>query len=456
MLGLFVGLLATGSSLLNDPDTQWHIEIGRWIWAARSVPSTDLFSHTFQGAPWIAKEWASQLTLFAAYRAGSWSGVVVATASAIAFSFAYLHEWLRRRSHPTAALAATLVAVILAMPHFLARPHILALPIMIIWMTSLVSALERGRAPPLPFALLLTLWANLHGSFPLGLVLAGVLAGEGVLDAPPGSRIVRLRQWAVFLFASLAATAVSPYGWHAILVPLQMSGNAETLRYIDEWQPLRFDFTGSVALAALALIAAILLREARSNLFRIIAVALLAYLMIRHARFVSLFALVGPILAARAIGHRQGLAALPPSDSSPLLWRVVTALSVAAFVSAVIISPEPAADVTPEAAYRSAEANGVSGPVYNDYDFGGYLIAHGVKTFVDGRTDQLFLGAFLPELAHAIASKADTEFAALLRRYHVTWALVRAGSRDAAHLAAMPGWVKIHQDDVAAVFVVER
>jgi hypothetical protein len=112
--------------------------------------------------------------------------------------------------------------------------------------------------------------------------------------------------------------------------------------------------------------------------------------------------------------------------------------------------------MTPEAALRAAEAAGVSGPVYNDYDFGGFLIAHGVKTFVDGRTDQLFLGDFLPALTAALEDKTDLAFAALLRRYSVTWALVRTHSADAGHLARLPGWTMIHQDPVASVYAAPR
>ena len=112
--------------------------------------------------------------------------------------------------------------------------------------------------------------------------------------------------------------------------------------------------------------------------------------------------------------------------------------------------------MTPVAAFQAATTAGVSGPVYNDYDFGGFLIANGVKTFVDGRTDQLFLGDFLPTLAKAVAASDDTAFGALLQRYHVTWALVRTHSDDATHLARMPGWTTIHDDAVAAVFVAAR
>ena len=49
LLVTIVCLEALGSSLLSDPDTQWHIAVGRQIWAAGAVPHADLYSHTFFG-----------------------------------------------------------------------------------------------------------------------------------------------------------------------------------------------------------------------------------------------------------------------------------------------------------------------------------------------------------------------------------------------------------------------
>lgn len=466
LLSLLVLLLAAPERLMDDPDTLWHVEVGRWIWTNKTVPWTDLFSHTFAGAPWIAKEWLSQLILFAAYRAAGWSGVVLVAATAIAAAFAILHEWLRRRVNASVALAATLLAALLACPHFLARPHMLVLPIVILWMTALVAALDRRSAPPLPLALLMAAWANMHGSFPLGLVMAAVLAGEGILNQPRGSRLASLWRWGLFLALSLGATMLSPYGWHTLAVPLQMSGNNETLRFISEWQPLHPDLVGVLALGLLAAILAILAWDARANLFRIAAVALLAYLMIRHVRFVGLFATIAPILAARTLATRWNRSVRPgvtprlrPLDAAMVLTSLIAAgviLTGTALALALSMRPQPEPRYAPEAALRFAAASGVTGPVYNDYDFGGYLIAHGIKTFIDGRADQLFLGDFLPALDRALKSKSDRSLEALLNRHHARWALVRSGSAAAGHLTTMAGWTRIYQDDVAAVFARQR
>ena len=452
--GLLTLLLVMGDNLLRDPDTQWHIAVGRWIVAHGSVPTTDVFSYTFAGAPWIAKEWVSQLLLFLAYEGAGWRGVVLLTALVISSTFVGLYAWLSARLRATAALAMTFAAFVMCEPHMLARPHVLVLPLIVAWMVALVDALDHRRAPPAWTALLMVAWANMHGSFPLGLVMAGVLAGEGVLLVPSAERIAALRRWALFLALGAGATMLSPFGWRAILVPLMMFGNGGTLRFVSEWQPLGFDSIGVVAGLMLAGTLAVLLLDARENVFRILAAGLVAYLMVRHVRFVSLFGLIGPILCARTVASR-----LPPQPRGTMpagrlaaVWLAIGTVGLVDTALAVALRPAPMPEMTPTAAYDAALAHGVRGPVYNDYDFGGFLIAHDVKTFIDGRTDQLFLGDFLPDLTKAIDDKDGRAFSDIVTKSGAGWALIRPHSETSAHFDAMPGWKRLFQDEHAATY----
>src|SRR5258708_16480998 len=60
-LCLYGLLLLAGNRLLNDPDSYWHLVVGRWIVEHRGLPIADPFSFTMMGAHWIAKEWLSQI-----------------------------------------------------------------------------------------------------------------------------------------------------------------------------------------------------------------------------------------------------------------------------------------------------------------------------------------------------------------------------------------------------------
>ena len=52
-----------------------------------------------------------------------------------------------------------------AAPHILARPHVLALPVMVAWIATLIRAVDTRTSPPWLLLPLMTLWANLHGSY---------------------------------------------------------------------------------------------------------------------------------------------------------------------------------------------------------------------------------------------------------------------------------------------------
>jgi 4-amino-4-deoxy-L-arabinose transferase-like glycosyltransferase len=173
-LGVLVFIVlvnAGGMPLLADPDSQWHVAIGKWIVTNGAVPTVDSHSHTFLGKPWIAKEWLSQVAFAAAFGVGGWAGVVVLAAAAIAAAFALLLRLLLRDLAPLPALVLALAAAAMWAPQFLARPHVLALPFTLLWVAGLVQAVEHRRAPQPVLLLAMLMWANLHGGFTLGLLL---------------------------------------------------------------------------------------------------------------------------------------------------------------------------------------------------------------------------------------------------------------------------------------------
>src|SRR5438876_4288842 len=102
---MFVFLMnVNGLPLLADPDSHWHITVGNWILDHRAVPVVDIYSFTFAGQPWIAKEWLSQVLLAGAYDIGGWGGVVALGAAAFAATFALLLRLLLRDLRPLPAL----------------------------------------------------------------------------------------------------------------------------------------------------------------------------------------------------------------------------------------------------------------------------------------------------------------------------------------------------------------
>jgi hypothetical protein len=455
--GLLALFLAQSDRLLGDPDTYWHIAVGERIWDNATLPRTDELSHTFAGAPWIAKEWLSQVILYGAHALAGWWGVAVLTAVSGAAFLALTFAWLLRRLPPLAVFVIAGFVVILAAGHIVARPHIFSFPLLMLWLAGLTGAVERNASPPWWLVPLMALWANLHASFPIAFVLAGFLALEAIDRAAAGARVRTAVDWGVLGVAALLAAGLTPYGYEPALISFHLFGSGEAFRYILEWQPLEADLTGIAAMAALLATVILLLTSPRQNLFRLAIILLCGYLMIRHVRFTSPFGIVAAIVVAAPLARRMAMpnpAAMRfrPAAADLVLTIGVAVLAGISVLLAALVRPAPSPAMSPAAALAAAREIGVTGPVYNDYNFGGYLISRGVPTFIDGRADQIFLGGFMTEIYDSAESSDESRFPALLDRYGVTWALVRPGEADARRLEAAPGWAQAYADDVAAIY----
>src|SRR3954447_17868621 len=167
---LIPAVLGSSKTIFNDGDVSWHIATGQWILDHRTIPHTDPFSFTWAGKPWVPIEWHSEAVMAAAYRLAGYSGIAALVPAALIALHAtvYLNasRWVRAALLPIVAMDFVLI------PMLLARPHVLTWPLIAWWTWLMMRARQHNRAPPLAWALLMILWANLHGSFVFGLLIA--------------------------------------------------------------------------------------------------------------------------------------------------------------------------------------------------------------------------------------------------------------------------------------------
>src|SRR5262249_10560129 len=137
-------------------------------------------------------------------------------------------------------------------PHALARPHALALPIMVAFVAGLVRAADRHRVPSLWLPLLMVLWANLHGGFTLGILLAGAVGLDAIVAAEPTQRRRLAVGWIGFAIAVFLAACITPYGPESILVTFRVLGLGPALSVISEWRPQDFSHIAGFEIVLLA------------------------------------------------------------------------------------------------------------------------------------------------------------------------------------------------------------
>jgi hypothetical protein len=454
-IGIYTVFLLAGDQLLNDPDTYWQIAIGQWILDHRAVPQTDIYSFTMYGQPWISTQWLAQVLLAVSYSVAGWTGPVVLTAASIAVTFALQVRFLSRRLSEHASFAFVTMAVALVAAHLLARPHVLALPIMVAWVGGLVAAMDRRDAPSFWLLPLMTLWANLHGGFVLGMALMAPMALDAVWNADAPLRKALALRWASFAAAALIASCLTPYGWDALFAARRILSLGQALDLIGEWRAANFAHPGPLeAAVSLGFILA-LWRGVTLPPIRVALVVGLVLMALSHVRNAEVLALLAPMVLAaplgRQIGGPNGNARPAGSPPNGLLFAGPALLVAATLVFASVHRFEPDARQSPVAAVAALKKMNFT-RVFNDYDFGGYLIASGVATFIDGRTE-LFGEKFMVEHNNASGLLQPDDLFRLLEQYRIEATLLRTQSAATKLLDHMDGWQKFYTDEIATIHV---
>lgn len=472
---LLVGLLALigvlfgmrPDVLLSDADTYWHLATGRWVVEHVAVPKSDPFSHSMPGAAWTAHEWLSEVMLASAHRVAGWAGLIIAAALLFAGTLAYVMRFLLARMQPVHALLFTALTAGMLMSHLLARPHVFAWPLLALWVGSLINAGEHQSGPPWWLLALMVLWANLHGSFTLGLALGAALALDAVLACPSEQRGTAEWRWAGFVVLSVAAAMITPSGWHGLWYTVQVMRMTVALDLIAEWHSPDFHRPQPLELWLMLMLAIACSGRMRLPWLRLVLVLGLVHLALKHQRNVAILGLVSPLLIAAPLARHWRTTAGAERDAESLdrVFRALaaparpTAVAAVMTVAALLVGTAaqsgrfaPVTERTPEAAVQAAVRAGAHGPVFNAYDFGGYLIYSGVPVFIDGRAD-MYGDALLQRQINAMMLRDPADLPGLLSDYRIGWTLLPPGTPALALLDRLPGWRRVHADAVAVVHV---
>ena len=434
-------VLGNSQMIFNDGDVSWHIATGLWILDHRAIPQVDPFSFTWGGKPWVPIEWLAELIYASAYRVASYPGVAALVTAALvglhAAVFLNANRSVRMALLPIVAMDLVLI------PMLLARPHVLTWPILAWWCWLMMRARERDRAPPLSAALLMTLWANLHGGYVFGLAIAAAFGLEALVAS--GDKARAFRQWLIFGLACAAAVFINGNGVEGVFHPLRFT-QLEMLPLIDEWKPsspAKTPFAFGVLAVVVVLIA---WRRPRLHWVRWLLLAALlgaALLQVRHQSTLAIVAAM--LLPAGFANSSQGA-----TDSS-WKWVLLGGAGILLGIRAAMPIDLPQNEANPWKLIAAVPPELRSQPVLNGYSMGGPLILSGIRPYVDGRGDMY--GDNLV-VGFSRMSRGDAKlFDDIVRRWNIRWAIVPNDSGLVRLLDGSSGWRRIYRDEVGAIYV---
>jgi hypothetical protein len=459
---LTLGLFALAARNVIDPDVWWHLRAGQYIAQNESVPRVDPFSYTRAGQPWVAHEWLSELFIYGLYRVAGWGGLIVVFAAITGAAFFILN--LRCAADPYVSGVLALWGAWATAPLWGVRPQIISLLFTSLWLLLLESSERRKNLLwwTLPLTLL---WVNLHAGFALGPVfMALFLAGEWIesrFTAQASATLKpRLRALAIALIASMVLISLNPNGARMYRYPFETLGSKAMQTYIAEWASPNFHRAEYLPFLLLLLATTAALAWSRTSVrprnVLLLLVATLASLS--SIRMIPVFVLVAVPIVASTIKLRIASTHPPGSLASfRAALNVIILLAMIAFLTVhllEVVRHQPEAEATnfPATAVAFLETHPPAGPIFNAYDWGGYLIwkLHPrTRVFIDGRAD-LYGEYLLRQFADTYQLKS--EWRQTLTEWRIETVIVPPDCGLAAGLRGAPGWQAVYEDSKAIIF----
>ena len=493
--------LIAGLHTLQDFDLGWQLASGRWVVQHRQVFSTDVFSYTAAGQPWIYPV-LSGIVFYLSYLAAGYAMLSWMGAIACAGTVALL---LRRQKLIGCVLAV--VAVPLIANRTQPRAEMFSTILFAAFLTLLWQNYRSATSRLWLLPVLMVAWVNLHLGFLAGLALCAGYVLLEVLDLPSTTTrqtaLARLQSAWPWLALTAAATFVNPWGpsLYLALVRQQRIQSLHT-SWIVEWE--------NVPLSRASLHQALDWRDPQSCFWWLIFVVLIsacialwrkhwgatvlliasAYLATQHIRLQAVFACVAVVVGGAMLDEL--LDRTPPNKieqredpRAPSPTRTQLAIAGILLVTATSLAFARASDLIsnryymrsilrasfgtglswwyPERAVDFLQREKLPANVFNTYNLGGYLtwrLFPAYRDYIDGRAipfgSQLFFRAYElsvdPPDSPAWQQEAETRrintIIVPLSRYQGMTLFPQLGA-----FCRSQSWRPVYLDEVSAIFV---
>jgi hypothetical protein len=467
LLGL-VALLAAAPIACTD--FFWHLELGEIILRDLRIPSTDLFSAVHPDAAYVQPQWLWEVLAAAVHAAGGLRAIRVLSAALLLLSFLALYLITRRlTARPSLAFVCTTLGLCLFVDRFRARPDALSLGLFALALPLLVDPWSGSlRRRSLHAFCLALAWANLHGGASVLLLLSlGALMLGSFIDARRGTVSRAQRMDAVrLLLAGSAGLLLSPtlipglLHWSSLIGAQIETGN-------EEWLPtytiLRYGVAPQTLLTALlpTLIGLGYVAEqagrVRSQGWAACSSAewllvggylVLSQMAVRNA-YLCLLPVVFMLRRAGARGLPRSVVRLASAAACALTLVVAHDVFVRSLggigAARAMYRADLMPNTYPEQAAAFVRSAGIEGGIFNEGQWGGYLIERcypACHVFVDTRQN------LTPEMWRVfLATRSAAERPRALEYAFRTWGVELALFRGPTFplIVAPPDWQLLYK-----------
>jgi hypothetical protein len=461
---LFAGpaLVCVHAACAIDPDIWWHMRVGEWILQHHAVPQVEIFSRELAGKPWLAYSWLFELLVVKIfYRLGLVGIVAYSGTMILAITAAIYHLVRRLQSDFTLGVMLTFASIFCMGHLYTPRPWLLTILFFILELDILMQARRTGQKRELLWLpLIFALWANIHIEFIYGLFVLGLAWFESVgsRSRDGGSTQAQPVWMGCALLASALATLANPFGWRIYGVVYDLVTQGGGLRQVSEMQAIPFRDALDFLILALALgSVAALAWQRRFVIFETGLLAFACVMSFRSMRDEWTLAVVAAAILASTLSNRGKPTIRLPRFATGIAVLAAGLLMVAGFRLMHVTDDRlktQVANKLPVHAVDFVQARGYAGPLYNNFDWGGYLIwALRMPVSIDGRTN-LYGNERMDRWIATSTAQPDWSSDTLLTSAGLVIESVKSPITQVLRMDSH--FQLVYEDNLAAVFVARK
>lgn len=447
--------------IMEDPDTPWHIEAGKYMLEHHTVPKTDPISYTAGDHTWYNISWLWDIIIAVVDEHLGLEYLHLIRVFLGAFMVALIvHLAWKRKDITEDPIKITATLVGLAMWSYLTiRPQIMSFLFAILthYCVHLYASRQSQKSiyfvPPI-----MVLWVNIHGAFIVSLSIIGAYFLGAIKDEDK-EMAKKLFIWG---FITGLACFINPYGIFILEAIYRTLGNVMT-PYISEWRS--FKYGEILGISVFLLVFAVISNSRDKDIMMGEKIAIFLWLVaglhsIRN--FVFFAILAAPYLAIQlqksiVIQEHKNIDTAKTRVSLVIANLVIIILLLIPGIRGLVTFQDPLFGEDPFAPI--AEINYIQEHYadlrfFNGYDIGGYLSYYSdIPVFVDGRAGTAYPDELLED--NIAISFTEDGWEEKFAKYNFEGIILPQKLKTYNAILDMDEWNEVYKGSKVSVFIHE-
>jgi tetratricopeptide (TPR) repeat protein len=499
----FLVAIAFSLKNLREPDLWWQIRTGEWILENGQVPRQDVFSYTYEGAPWINIKWGFEVVAAMISSALGPENIFLLQALVSCLLLWVLYKTARQSARDKGldetifamVIPVVMLAYLVASAYrIIGRPEMISHLLTAVFLMLLLEHQRSGNRKILLLVPLQILWANFHEAFATGWVIVIIFTAGAWIEWYLSKKKLITKQVAAPRILStvsalcIAGVMINPYGIALLESPAHIFGQVFENKFTTEllsftsylyWKQEAYIAAGLLVVALAGLLSGINRRSkekwylqpvSQHGISVFILIAAFTYLALTAYRNIILldiilfpYVMLAIVTLLQRFSTKRFVSSL--SIALPFITLIAAAGLYISIVSNVYYKYAETNDTyglevlstnNPDGAASYIEQKGLgSKRAFSDYLTSSYLLwklQPGFKTFIDLRDLDVFPPAFFQRAAQAFSDPSS--FNSIDSQYHFDYIVLFRPEFEALHqyLYSDSSWSLGYADAVAMVY----